>query len=344
MIIGFVAVTVPNFAWSQTPPSSIADIFGPRPTNNTAAPTATAPAFVAPDPVTFRIRMELGDVDKAREWLEAGLDPNFQGDRMGGGLHIAAWNGNIPLMEVFLAHGARLDRANQHGEQPLQLAALQSQKAAVEWLLSKGAPVNVDARTGAWTPLHYAAFAGQQELVTTLLDKGANIDARAPNGSTPLMAAIYEGKSTVAEYLIRQGARRDLKNDWGDGALEWAMKYNQTDLARMIASPEEFAEAASKPRASWDSRRSQVTPPDLLKLMQEREQLIAKGISPNRIDQNIAALRARYAAQARGEAKLMTLDSLEVRPTAAQQRTGRDLSQVKRANLRRGSPAGNANR
>lgn len=275
-----------------------------------------------PDPVSFRIGIELGDLDQAKEWLNNGLDPNFQGDRLGSALHIAAWNGNVRMLELFAARGAKLDLANQHGEQPLHLAALQSQTAAVDWLLARGAPLNSHARQSAWTALHYAAFAGRKDLITRFLEKGADINARAPNGTTPLMAAIYEGKREVAEFLLRRGADRSLKNDWGDGALEWAMKYKQTELAKLIASPEEFASAASRPSSDWNTQRSETPPANLQRLLREREDLIAKRLAAQKLDQTIAALRFNTARKAAREEKkkkpTSLLAPLTITPTAAQ--------------------------
>ncbi|MEY4591804.1 MAG: hypothetical protein RIR18_699 [Pseudomonadota bacterium] len=200
-----------------------------------------------PDPVSFRISIEMGDTEKASQWLDRGLDPNFQGDRLGSALHIAAWNGDTKMLALFMAKGARINLLNKNGETPLHMASLQGKMATAEWLISKGANINPDPRAAAWSALHYAAFSGKKELVTRLLEKGADLNARAPNGTTPLMSAIYEGKRDVADFLIRQGADRTLKNDWGDGAFEWAVKYNQTDLAQLISSREQFSSAFSRP-------------------------------------------------------------------------------------------------
>lgn len=310
MIIGFtlLVITNPNSAFAQT---SLANI---------PPPTLLKNGLQAPDKVTFRIRMELGDIEQARRWLEAGLDPNFMGDRLGTGLHIAAWNGNIPLMALFHAHGARLDENNSNDEQALHLASYKGQHAAAEWLLAHGAPVSQPNNKPTWTPLHYAAFAGHMDLVNRFLAKGADINALSPNGSTPLMAAIYEGRTQLAEHLLRQGADRDIKNDWGDGALEWAMKFNQTQLARLLTDTETFAAAASQPKSAWTAQRSQATSPELLSLLDIRESLVKRGLSTRKIDNRIAAQRAQ---EARAQHKInpvptTRLDALEIRPTQNQ--------------------------
>jgi hypothetical protein len=59
----------------------------------------------------FFHRHRAGDVAAAREWLDAGLPPDFEGNVIGTGLMIGAWEGNIPMMELF----ALARRGHQQG-------------------------------------------------------------------------------------------------------------------------------------------------------------------------------------------------------------------------------------
>ncbi|MCL2022472.1 MAG: ankyrin repeat domain-containing protein [Betaproteobacteria bacterium] len=250
-----------------------------------------------PEPARFGVEMELGNMAQAKAWLENGLPPDFMADRIGSGLMIGAWEGNVPIMMLFHSFGADVNLENEAGEQALLLAVWKGHSAAVEWLLQHGASLN--RPPGKWSALHYAAFSGKKDLAADLLAKGANIDARSPNGSTPLMMAIYDGHVSIARFLLDAGANTRLVNEWGDGAMEWAMRYNQTAIARQI-DPEGFALLASQPKENWGKdTRSEAAPTELDKLLQARRHLIVRGISPTEVDRNIAALRARYARQAR---------------------------------------------
>lgn len=255
---------------------------------------ATPGNFTPPEPTRFGVEMELGNLARAREWLDQGLSPDFMADRVGSGLMIGAWEGNLPLMALFHSRGADVNLENSAGEQALLLAAWKGNRQAVDWLLERGAQLNREP--GQWSALHYAAFSGHAELVQYLLERGAEIDARSPNGSTPLMMAIYDGKPEVARFLIDKGADKTLRNDWGDGAMEWAMRFNQIGVARLIGNPDEFIAAANQPKEHWGQDwRSQKAPHDLDQLLKARRQLIAKGLPVEEVDRNIAALRARYA-------------------------------------------------
>lgn len=216
----------------------------------------SASAAELPDRTTFSVALERGDITQAQRWLEAGLPAGFEGSVIGSGLMVGAWEGNIPLMELFLAHGADVNQANVLGETALLHAAWKGHLAAVRWLLAHGALVDREGKQ--WMALHYAAFAGHGEIVRELLARGAEVDALSPNGSTPLMMTAREGRTEVATQLLTAGARRDIVNDNGENAVHWAMRNNNLQLAREIAGSEDFAALAARPSDSWGrAQRSQ---------------------------------------------------------------------------------------
>lgn len=202
-----------------------------------------------PDPVEFGLRMEMGDIGRARSWLDQGLDPDFIGDRIGTGLMIGAWEGNLPLMELFVSKGADVNKVNNLGEVALMHAAWKGRIEVVKWLLERGAKINREPRQ--WTALHYAAFAGQESMVGYLAERGADLNARSTNGSTPLMMAVYEGKEAMVKQLITLGADRRIRNDYGEGAMDWAFKHEHHSIARLVGSMEEFTAAANRPKTDW---------------------------------------------------------------------------------------------
>ena len=283
-----------------------------QPAGATAAPEARA-AFTPPDPATFGNRVEEGDLAQVRAWLDAGLDPNSLADRIGTGLMIAAWRGDIPMMELLVTRGADVNRANALGERALMHAAWRGHADAVKWLLARGALINSEPMH--WSALHYAAFAGHGDVVTLLLERGADINARSTNGSSALMMAVYEGHEELVRQLLAKGADRSVKNDRDEGALEWAFKFKRLAIARLVATPQEFVAAASLPGAQWgDPVRSQpaaaAAPPTLPlpdrvsvitsqieELVDIRNILAARNLAgaASKLDRRIATLRAQRA-------------------------------------------------
>ena len=240
--------------------------------------TAVAPlrAATLPDAARFTVAIENGDLSAAREWLDAGLAPDFEGRVIGSGLMIAAWEGNVPMMELFVSRGADINKVNAIGEQALQHAAWKGHLAAVRWLVEHGASVNRQGKE--WAALHYAVFAGHAEVVSYLLEQGADINALSTNGSTPLMMAAREGQEAIAKRLLTAGARRDIVNEWGDDALRWAMRHNNLTIAREIAGTEGFPAVAARLTASWGAAvRSQAVPDRADSLMAQARGMEAAG-------------------------------------------------------------------
>ena len=249
----------------------------------------TAAAWAAlPDPITFSWAVERGDFTKVRGWLDEGLDPEFQGKPLGSGLMIAAWNGNIEMMALFVERGANPRRANANGEQPLQLAAWNGHLDAVKWLLEHGAALNREGKQ--WGALHYAVFNGHQALVKYLIERGAEVNASSPNGATPLLLAAREGREDLTRVLLESGADRRAQNDWGDTALTMAMRYDHYQLGKMISSPEEFAIAVKAPKESFGvASRSASAPSEIEDLLRKIREAEAEGRPSEELHQQLMA-------------------------------------------------------
>lgn len=255
-------------------------------------PAATVAQAKLPDPVSFVTRLELGDVEQAEAWLDAGLPADFLGSRIGSGLMIGAWEGKLELMRLFISRGGDINLSNANGETALALAAWRGHLDGVKWLIERGARINVPTRQ--WSALHYAVFGGHEPVVDYLLAQGADINALSTNGSSVLMLAVYEGRQALVGKLIEKGADRSPKNDWGDGALEWAMRSNHLNIARMLTNPEEFNIAVSQPREKWgEPVRSLSMSEELQSLIAMREILVERRLSTDTIDRRIAAERVR---------------------------------------------------
>ena len=274
------------------------------------------PSSALPDAAGYGVHLEMSDLPQVRAWLDAGLDPDFLADRVGTGLMFSAWFGDIPMMELLVARGADVNKANALGESALMHAAWRGKLEVAKWLLANGARINNEPMR--WSALHYAVFAGHWEVANHLLLKGADINARSTNGSSVLMMAVYEGHEPIVRRLLARGADPNIKNDRGDGALEWAFKFQRLGIARLVADPSEFALAANRPKADWGAaQRSQpaVKPPPeeaampdapppeseiagrIDELNRMRDTLAARGLADavKKMDTRIAGLRAQRA-------------------------------------------------
>lgn len=264
-----------------------------------AGPLAARAAL--PDPVQFGVAIERGDLKAARAWLDEGLPPDFLADRIGTGLMIAAWEGNIEMMELFVSRGANVNRANANGEQALLFAAWRGHLEATRWLLERGAQLN---RSGLqWSALHYAVFAGHEKVARLLIERGANLNARSTNGSTPLMMAAREGRDGLASMLLGLGADPGVTNDHGDDAFVWAMRNGHPQIAKTLGSPERFAVAARAPESFGPQTRSQPIPTRIEDLIQEMRRAAAAGqLTPELQAAYLVAVRELRRTQAAASA------------------------------------------
>ena len=252
-------------------------------------PALAAPP-VTPTPLQFGIAVEAGNTWAVKQWLAEGLPPDYLADRIGSGLMIGAWTGNIEIMRLFLDRGANIHLTNRYDEQALQLAAWRGHADAVRLLLEHGAEVD---RTGRqWGALHYAVFAGHAEIARLLIDKGADINARTPNGLTVLMMAAREGHADLARALLESGADTKFVNEWGDNALAFAMRNRNYGIAKMVSNAEEFARAVKAPESFGAAKKSVPAPPEIGEIVEKMRQAQAEGKPTD------ALRKALYAALA----------------------------------------------
>ena len=251
-----------------------------------------------PDPTRFGLTVEQGELDTVKEWLDNGLNPDFLADHIGSGLMVAAWEGNIAMMDLFLSHGAQINLSNRHDEQALQLAAWRGHLEAVRWLIDHGATVN---RPGArWGALHYAAFANRREIARMLIERGADVNARVPNGSTVLMMAAREGHAELARQIIAAGADAQAVNERGESALTWAMRYEHFTIAQMVSSETRFAQAAKAAPASFGAPvRSVPAPPEIEEVLRQIRLAQAAGQPTDSLRQGLLAAVERFKRESR---------------------------------------------
>jgi len=126
-------------------------------------------------------------------------------------LHLAAFFGRIPVVELLLAAGAPVNDVSQNpsGLRPLHSAVAHRQlQVALEIaraLIAAGADVNA-TQHGGWTALHAAALHGNLPLVRLLLDAGADANAKNDTSKTPADLAKTKNHHQVIA-LFHQRAR-----------------------------------------------------------------------------------------------------------------------------------------
>ncbi len=146
--------------------------------------------------------------------LDKGADPRLcaiEGDTI---LHVAAFYGYAPLLQIILKHpiGRTLIHvADGDGKQPIHKAVWTHDKPDVMQLL-----LEAGAHAGAknaydYTPLHWAAKHGHAASAQVLIKAGASWDSLNKNNDTPLDLAIKWGQNQILCTLL--GAHKTLPEE-----------------------------------------------------------------------------------------------------------------------------------
>jgi ankyrin repeat protein len=118
-----------------------------------------------------------GHMEVAGVLIESGANVHAtggRGDRTA--LSAAAAQGCTNLLALLMLHGANVNESDGFGETALMVAAMAGKVQALEFLLNRGADIEVRAHPDAHrkTALSYAVLHGHVDVVEILLDRGAN--------------------------------------------------------------------------------------------------------------------------------------------------------------------------
>ncbi|XP_050309720.1 serine/threonine-protein phosphatase 6 regulatory ankyrin repeat subunit A-like [Anthonomus grandis grandis] len=187
-----------------------------------------------------------GDEESVRILCEAGSLVNNEEPGEILPLDLAVYNGNAAVVKLLLKHGARiipshhllhkaisrnnLDVAmalidggamingrDSNGFTPIMTACSRKNALILQYLIYKGADVNIHNPIDGRTALHVCSQDVRSEnnvnrLISILVNSGANMNASSYQG-TVLLHAIVLGNVYAAMALIRHGADVNIKDD-----------------------------------------------------------------------------------------------------------------------------------
>ncbi|XP_030061512.1 ankyrin-3-like [Microcaecilia unicolor] len=145
-------------------------------------------------------------------------------------LHVAASNGQVSVLDYLISKGAKLEIKDKNGRTPLHRASERGHVEAVRVLLSAGAKLYaLDNESNM--PLHLAAQNQHVDIVKMMLQDEIK---KHQNRHNFLHMAALKDDSKLAQLLLRNGALVDAKDEKRLTPLHYAISQGFEKTARVL--------------------------------------------------------------------------------------------------------------
>ncbi|GFR60265.1 ankyrin-1 [Elysia marginata] len=149
---------------------------------------------------------EKGSLKLLQLYLSHGAEVNRVSHSGTTALHYAAKHGWTECCELLLQHGAEIDAQDIRRFTPLMMASLEGQAGVLKIMLAARCNVNMAAYNRR-TALHYASERGFQVCCELLLEAGACIESIDTDKCSPAMVAAHKGSAETLQLLLDVGAK-----------------------------------------------------------------------------------------------------------------------------------------
>ncbi|KAK3933812.1 hypothetical protein QBC46DRAFT_326021 [Diplogelasinospora grovesii] len=169
------------------------------------------------------------------------IQVNIRTGSYGSALVAAAYWGETEIVEFLVEKGADVNMPLQSGDygSTLAVAAAGGETEIVEFLVEKGADVNMPLQSGDYgSALAAAAYWGKTKIVEFLVEKGADVNMPLQSGDygSALAAAAAKGETEIVEFLVEKGADVNMPLQSGDygSALAAAAYWGKTEIVEFL--------------------------------------------------------------------------------------------------------------
>jgi ankyrin repeat protein len=176
---------------------------------------------------------------KLAEVLRLGADVNSTSSSKNTALHTAAAMGDLPAVEMLLAHGADVDALDVNACSPFLRAAAGRHLEVMEVLVKAGASLRRGDDKGCNALGHFVGLALSmrrplQPGLSQLLDWGVDPNPRGVLGRPPLVTLAQMGDIDAVLTMLDAGADGEVEDKYGHTALMAAISARHFHLAHLL--------------------------------------------------------------------------------------------------------------
>jgi ankyrin repeat protein len=197
--------------------------------------------------------IQKGDLASVKALLEK--DPTLINSYANGTkpLHFATKLNHKDIAEYLVSKGAdiNVNESNHLDFTPVTWATRNGNKEMVEMFLENGANLQYRTRLGE-SYLHFAALFDRKELAEFFIERGIEINTAKNGGLTPMHIAVVAGNIDIVKLLVQKGADLELKGNDGGTPLHFAVAARKDEIAGFLRQsgaidiPREFPEYKGK--------------------------------------------------------------------------------------------------
>jgi len=181
----------------------------------------------------FFAAAERGNLSVIQICLSKGQDL-FARDETGQSLlhYVAKVTSAKELVDFLVDGGLDVNAKDDSGQTPLHIAALWSNRAGAEALLSRNADPNVHDRSHI-APLHHGVRLSLQ-ITQLLLANGANVDLQDEQGRTALHIEALAGNADGVQMLLENNAASNIQDSLGQTPLHLSAKRGHLNVVKLL--------------------------------------------------------------------------------------------------------------
>lgn len=224
-----------TFSYAEDPTSTTNSSI--KPTTQSGYKSTEDKKNIPDEQLTYIQAIKLGKIDIVKQQLDKGINVD---DKQGGrftGLFFASAKGYQDIVQLLISSGADINAQGRGSWTALIGATFHGHSENIRLLASNGANLELQSSDGM-TALMYSATHGKADIVAELITLGADVNATSHakhmKGKSVLSHAVNKEQLTVAQILLKAGAKADRADNSGKTPLIYAADNNNIELIQLM--------------------------------------------------------------------------------------------------------------